>query len=144
MVEDLREQALTVRGHVQHDHQGVREVAGKWLADLEQGPDPTGGGADADDAEGRCIQGGHALETVRPIAASHAGLAPRRQRSCGQTSHTRLARAAAAGPRWRGRADPLAPGQVRVMADVESAELEFVVSDVARGVDAWMRFPLAS
>lgn len=42
------------------------------------------------------------------------------------------------------RADPIAPGQVRVMADVESAELEFVVSDVARGVDAWMRFPLAS
>jgi hypothetical protein len=38
------------------------------------------------------------------------------------------------------RADPLAPGEVHVMVDVESAELEFVVSDVAR--DVWMRFRL--
>ena len=41
------------------------------------------------------------------------------------------------------RADPLAPGEVRVMVDVESAELEFVVSDGVRGADVWMRFPLA-
>jgi hypothetical protein len=42
------------------------------------------------------------------------------------------------------RADPLAPGDVRVMVDVENSELEFVVSDVVRGADVWMRFRLAS
>jgi hypothetical protein len=34
------------------------------------------------------------------------------------------------------------PGVVRVMADVEEGELEFVVSDGGRGAEVWMRFPL--
>ena len=40
------------------------------------------------------------------------------------------------------RADPIEPGTVRVMLDIEGGDLEFVVSDEVRGVEVWMRFQL--